>query len=251
MTAPTPCPLCDKPLNVPADSDGRRFRCPGCSESLRIRMPEDPEGAPLLVGLCEGCGAEREAQDAFCPGCGAALGVQEVSDIEVPKKSARRKSNYTERRHEKSVRKASNWVLAVAVILALAGTVIGMIGRSEGQAALAEFAMEPAETLMLLDDGTELTVGELRSAIESEVLFIFVVNYGIALIMLACWFWSKRSALPALTTALGVYVTMIAIEGVVDPASIFRGILIKALVISALLSGVRAALAQRSASEKA
>lgn len=248
MTSTSTCPLCDKTLNIPDGADGRRFRCPGCSESLRIHGEEQDSGSIRLVGLCGACGAERERGDTYCPGCGEALGVEEVDAVK-PRRRSRGSGSYAQRRYKTNVRKASKWVLAVAVMFMLFGTIAGFMNRAEANEVLVSIADEAPEQLFILEDGSEYTVGELREQISADVVFVFAVNYGLALIMLACWFWSRRSPLPALVTALGVYVAVIVIGAIFDPSTIARGILIKVLVISALSSGVRSALAQRAAAD--
>ncbi len=71
------------------------------------------------------------------------------------------------------------------------------------------------------------------------------INLFLALVMLGLWIWSKRATLPAIITALGIYVAVIIASALYDPATLAQGIVLKVLVIAALAKGVQSTLAAR------
>lgn len=54
--------------------------------------------------------------------------------------------------------------------------------------------------------------------------------------------WSKRKPLAALVSGSALYGILIASSAIVDPLSLFKGIILKIIVIVCLINGIRAAL---------
>ena len=70
-----------------------------------------------------------------------------------------------------------------------------------------------------------------------------LITYSIqALIYLLLGFWSQKKPLIALVLALLVYLTTIVISGIVEPATLFKGIIIKIFIIVFLAKGINSAL---------
>ncbi|MCK8522607.1 hypothetical protein M0D21_13565 [Aquimarina sp. D1M17] len=70
----------------------------------------------------------------------------------------------------------------------------------------------------------------------------FIVQIILAIIYLILAYWSQKKPFAALLSALLLYVLLIAADVVVEPASIFRGIIVKIIIISFLIKGVNSAL---------
>ena len=83
---------------------------------------------------------------------------------------------------------------------------------------------------------------EIRELIEREKLQAFVIPMGIGVIFLGLWFWAKKAPLRALVTALALFVTVHAVDALVDPKALMRGVILKVLVIAGLAGGIKAAL---------
>jgi hypothetical protein len=83
----------------------------------------------------------------------------------------------------------------------------------------------------------------MRALVRSETRAVFITNYVLALVMLGLWWWSRRSPMPAMVSALCVFLVVIAANAIVDPATLYHGIIIKILFIAVLIAGIRAAAA--------
>ncbi len=71
---------------------------------------------------------------------------------------------------------------------------------------------------------------------------VFITYSIMALIYLVLGFWSQKKPLIALVLALLVYLTTTVISGIVDPATIYKGIIIKVFIIVFLAKGINSAL---------
>lgn len=67
------------------------------------------------------------------------------------------------------------------------------------------------------------------------------LNIGLGVLMVGLFVWSRRAPFPALVTALAAFITVHAVSAVLDPKTLFMGILVKIIAIVALARGVRAA----------
>ena len=68
--------------------------------------------------------------------------------------------------------------------------------------------------------------------------------------MLALYVWARKSPLPALWTGLGVYVLLMAVTAVLDPGSLQKGLVMKALTLGVLGAGIAAAWREREATDE-
>ena len=73
-----------------------------------------------------------------------------------------------------------------------------------------------------------------------------VVGLGVAALYAGLWQWSKRQPLGATAAGLGIFVTLHVANAVVDPATLFQGIVVKIIVLVFLIRGVRAGVVLRS-----
>lgn len=67
----------------------------------------------------------------------------------------------------------------------------------------------------------------------------FFVSLSVGFVFLAIFFWSKRNPKAAILTALTLYVTLILIDLVLAPVTIFFGIIVKIVIIVLLLNALR------------
>lgn len=69
---------------------------------------------------------------------------------------------------------------------------------------------------------------------------LIVTGLVISCMFLGLAFWTKRKPLPAIITALSLYGLLILLAAIENPASLFSGIILKVIVISALIYALRA-----------
>jgi hypothetical protein len=187
---------------------------------------------------CGVCGKPVRSGDEFCEACGGKVSPElkkalqdrfEASHIDF---AGRGKS-------------AQSTIGGLSVLFTLGGVVIFFVTKNKSDDALAKLTgADDAEVLEQSVAGAT-TVGELRGELEREPYQALGLNLFLALVMLGLWMWSKRSLLPAIITALGIYVTVIVASALYDPKSLVQGVIVKVVVIVVLAKGVRAALAAR------
>ncbi len=67
------------------------------------------------------------------------------------------------------------------------------------------------------------------------------IDFGLSLIYLALAFWTDSKPLIAVLIGLLLYLTLIVVNAIVDPTSLFRGIIWKVVIISFLGKGIYSA----------
>jgi len=211
------------------------------------RLDQLPRGlvypAPM-VQIMEPCGACQKPVrngDDFCEACGAAVPPEQKKRL----KDSYDVANVDFTPHAKQVQSAQQTIGWLSFLFVFGGVAFFFITRSKGQDALREIADADPATPLIHAVGGATTVGELRSALEQAPWQALGLNLFLAVVMLGLWFWSKRAALPAVITALGIYLAVQVGGALYDPASLAQGILMKILIIVALARGVKSALNAR------
>lgn len=148
-----------------------------------------------------------------------------------------------------NTRTARRWVLAIAILQVLAGLVLGFTHQAKADQAVAHLAANEDDEVMQLQDGGTATAGELRRAIARERVQVFVVPIGLGVVFLLLFLWAKRAPVPAIGTALALYVTAHLLTAIVDPTEIAKGIILKVLCILGLARGLKSALQERALQE--
>lgn len=167
---------------------------------------------------------------------------------DTPRESVRvrGRGRYSAKSRSNNTRNAARWVLAIAIIQVVFGMFSGFNHVSVAQKAKENLSQYADDEVLQLEDGGTETAGALRLAIDREQVQMFVVPIGIGVVFLALFFWARKSPLPALATALALYVTVHAVDIVADPNNIYRGIILKVICILALVRGLKSALQQRA-----
>ena len=83
----------------------------------------------------------------------------------------------------------------------------------------------------------------------TNVWWTVAVSLGLAGFMLILFLWSRRSPLPALMTALAAYLALLVLQVVLDPDSVFHGLVWKLALVTVLILGIAAAF-DRAAREE-
>lgn len=264
MTIQTTCPNCNKTLNLPDGAAGKRVKCSGCATVCKIHENESGDielhavesKKPVVTVECPECGAEVDASETYCSGCGTEISEDTREAIEhegerqerIASGRERRSRRHSAQRKEK-IASSAKILIALSIIFALFGTFMGIRAQGDAKDAHANLAgYEATDELEL--DGTTWTVGELRAAVDQEVLAIFLTNYFLAAVMLGIYFWARKAPLPALITGFGVFLSVHVLNAIIEPASIGKGILVKVFFTVAFIGGIKAALAHRAAEER-
>lgn len=201
--------------------------------------PDDP--------VCPACGGSFQHGDEFCPGCGEALPEEvRAASARRPRTARTVRGRFAEQSRRGKVKAASVWILVLAGLFGLFGTIYGFKAKSDAE--------EAHRVLSLLEDdqpipveGKLIPAGELRRRIDREVIALFATNYLLAAILIGIFFWARVHPVPAFTTAFVLFLIVQVVNLVVDPETLFQGIVIKAIVIVVFLGGIKAALAERAA----
>ena len=82
-----------------------------------------------------------------------------------------------------------------------------------------------------------LTQDDLGTFISALVLFAVYLTLG---------FWSQKRPLIALVLGLLVYLTTLVINGIVEPSTVYRGLIIKGIIVVFLAKGINSALHLRN-----
>lgn len=150
----------------------------------------------------------------------------------------------------RQTRNAGRWVLAIAILQLAFGLILGFTHAKEADRALQELANGPADAIYEYE-GQQYTAEERRAAIEKEKVQFFVLPIGLGVVFVALYVWSRKSPVPAIGSALGLFVTVHALEAVIDPATLMRGIIFKVFCVAGLAKGLKSALEERTFSAEA
>lgn len=68
-----------------------------------------------------------------------------------------------------------------------------------------------------------------------------IVNLFLCVVYLVLAAWCSRNPLGAILTAFIIYATLMVVNLVIDPTTLFQGIIMKCIIIAALVKGMRSA----------
>ncbi len=177
---------------------------------------------------CRACGAAAKPYDSFCGKCGQAMPPPQLIG------------------HEKLVKQATQAIYVLAVLFLVSGLLLYSLSKENTAQALAKLqTMDPDQVLPQAIDGVTYTVRELRSRLQWESTGTLVANLILAAAMAALGLWSKRAPLAAIVVATALYLVVLVVATIVDPASLTHGLILKIVVVAVLFKGVKSALAVR------
>ena len=172
---------------------------------------------------CPHCQAEVPESSAFCTFCGKAVatgsgGPRIVKDSGLAASLTGQTLQAEELK--KQMKKAFGALLFVAILQTLAAFVFPLIalnGAGAGAGGQAKIA-----------------------AIATGVILgiIAALFYGLA-------FWARKQPFPAAVTGLSILVTLWAVDAVLDPAGIAKGIIMKVILIGLLVQAIQAGVRHR------
>lgn len=190
---------------------------------------------------CGTCGKPVRGGDAFCEACGAPAG----EELKQALRSRLEASHSGFAEHTKKVRSARSTIGLLSVLFVLGGVVFFFITKGQAEDALTQLGHARDSDLLAKQIAGANTVGELRAELAREPWQVLGLNLFLAAVMLGLWLWSKRALVPAIITALGIYVAVMVASAVTDPKTLVQGLIMKIFVVIALGKGVQSALAAR------
>ncbi len=180
---------------------------------------------------CPSCGAANADAAAFCLSCGKSLpdrapaGPHIVGAAGEATTAAAR--DLQSRDLGQKSRKAFGILLVVGILQTIAVFVVPWLLESEADKLRAQG--------MILDE----------AKLASIVLSTRVVVGLIAAVFFGLAFWARKNPLPAAIAGLVAFVTLHAIEAVIEPSSLVQGWLIKIFVVAGLIAAIRAGVDHR------
>jgi hypothetical protein len=205
---------------------------------------DKPTSRPVPTIACEICQAQMRSEDLACPGCGRAITAQDRAVLQVKTEG----SDHLVFERGRRMRKASNWIGILAVLLAISAvfTFFSEAGHSAAaQRQLAAFADDQPI------DGTAYTAGQQRARLAREPYLVLGFGLMVAVVMGLFWWWARRAPLPAIGSAIALLVVIQVVSAVIDPKTLLTGIIVKIFAFVALGSGLKAALAGRAEARRA
>lgn len=179
---------------------------------------------------CASCGTVAKPYDRFCGSCGKTMPTA---------------LDYSNQKHVKA---ATGAMKVLAVLFVIFGVVMFLVTKGQADPVLEKLqGMDPGSVFPTPIEGRTYTVGELRKQLAWEPWGVLIVNLIIAAVMAALALWARRSPLPAVIVATATYVVVVVANAMVDPATIGQGWIVKIIIITFLIKGIKAALALRTA----
>ncbi len=173
-----------------------------------------------VLSACPHCQASGHGGGAFCAACGLAL--------PGPRKPPRivGESGYAQSDlglhvqsglMEQKAKAASTILLVIGVLQVIGAVAIVLLGGG-------------------LSGGGQTMLAALVTG--GVVLIVALGFFGLA-------FWARTNPLPPSTIGLTVFVTFAALDAVLDPANLARGLFIKIIIVVALAKAVQAGIKHR------
>lgn len=174
---------------------------------------------------CPHCGRLQQVLSAFCTGCGMATAaggtgprIVGAKDLASSKAGQSLQSDGLAR-HERNA-------FITMLVLGIFNVAIG------GLATVGAFAL----------------ANHPKEAQGLDLRFLQIVGMAtcvIGAIYIGLGVWARRAPLPATITGLVIFISLQALSGILDPASLLTGWIIKFLILAALINGVKAGLKHR------
>jgi len=259
-------------MRIPEDAGGKRIKCSKCGtistivaagDGVELVGPTEATAPDPGAPSCASCGKPVAADTKFCTGCGAMIGGAANLDVDDEfrarkafqrEATAGRRARRASADRQSKVNRTSLWILLLAALYATCGTFLG--SKASKEADIADRQLQAIqqqydwdEEIEIPVDGEHYTVAELRLQIQQTVRLIYVIYYVLAGIMLGLFLWARRSPIPAITTALCLWLALIVYQAIFDPSTILKGggWLVKPLFIGIFVGGLRAAFKQQAA----
>jgi Na+/melibiose symporter-like transporter len=150
----------------------------------------------------------------------------------------------------RKIGKARKWLLAISILTFVTGLILFAIQRSEVEKQIREAEtqianIDPATRDAIFKEKIGMTWDQAVKHDRGQVKLLLGIYIALAAIYLGLFFWARRNALAATVTALILFITVHAISAVLDPKTLYQGIIIKILFVAALSTAISAAQRER------
>jgi MFS superfamily sulfate permease-like transporter len=215
---------------------------------------ESTEAAGTATETCPHCQAAITPDEKFCAACGHALirGIGGKLIVSDPPPGATPPTITPARSYENAAKigKARKWLFAIALLTMLTGVVFYFIQKAEvekqiDQARIQVAGIPPDQLDERFKAATGMTWQEAIDHDRGMVNMLLAVNLVLGALYLVLWWWAKTKPLPAAVIALLLFITIHVINAVMQPESIYQGILVKILFTLALVRAITAANEER------
>jgi hypothetical protein len=222
------------PFNLPDGRKGELAIIPsGFVAELELRI----EGRVVLSDAdsksisCLQCGISANPVDKFCAKCGAELPTAE-NQLKI-----------------KKLKEARKVILIVAIFFLLTGVIIFFVQNHASVESLKNLSrFQDSDIYPQLVAGKKYTVGEIRHELQRQPWLTLWTNVFLAIVMFGLFHYAKKSPLVAIFIAAGIYLAVQVVNGILDPRMISQGLIVKFIVISILIKGIRSTLELRKIS---
>lgn len=158
--------------------------------------------------------------------------------------------------NEQTINRGRRWMLIVAVLTLFGGVFTYFSGSRDVEKQIADAAasfegMTPAERDAQLKESIGMTWKEAIEHDRGMVKFQAAALGVLGVLFVGLWWWAQTNPFAAALIALLLYSTSLLVGGLMDPASLFKGLLVKAVVAFALFSAVSASYRQQVAPRRA
>lgn len=214
--------------------------------------------------VCPKCAAAVTREDRFCPACGTGVAIAEdgavhVQDAPPPAVPAPPAGptpvpyEVIEARSRASkLATARKLLLAMAALTLVTGVVMYFLQRNDvekqirdAEAQMGDMSPEDRDAAMKSKIG--MTWEEAKAHDRGEVTLRLVINIGLAIFYLGMWLWARKNVLAASITALLLYVSVLAVNGVLEPKTLVAGYQLKVGFIAILVLAIDAGYKARRA----
>lgn len=189
-----------------------------------------------LTTQCPKCGAAIAPAETFCGGCGYQVQASETDRRDI---GARVGLKHEKQTHQQRIRSGRTTILVVAILFILGGAYYYFDGRNEIQKAEKEIDAARGNERFDQDRVAEAD-REIKKASAQNTVQL-AVNVLLVLCYFGLWMWAKTSPMPATLAALILFVTLMAVNAVIEPKTLVRGIIVKVLIIAFLVKAVDSA----------
>lgn len=215
-------------------SDGRRCKIKTKSNGFTIDsilyvnndiiFPNDVD----VKKVCNKCQVENKLNDKFCSSCGLKLpdGVTVNRHMEVGK-----------------ARSTIFWISIMFLAFGIFAFFVNKTGYDESLAKL--YQMDPNQDFSQQINGQTYKVAEVIVQVQIEKYSLLAINSFLFIVMLLLSIWAKKAPLGALIVASAVYLSVQVMNAIIDPLTIGQGIIVKIIVITFLVKGIKSALEMR------
>jgi hypothetical protein len=196
---------------------------------------------------CPGCNLHHSRRpDGLCPRCktpveggGEAPAVIEAAFTPAAPPSAAGLGRLAQSARGGQLKNARGILLFVGIMSVLVNVFFYVSAESNVQAALDK-------EIQKLPAGMVADQAKVRKIKEEAVRATHLINGGglmLGLVFIACAVLVRRHPVPATITGLVLYLGGNAVFGLLDPASLAAGLLVKVLIVIGLFKAVQAAIA--------